>query len=769
MTYATSLEDFQYKIIGKNVELDLRPYQPLLDQINALGPAFEKLTTYELLQAAQDIRTQLSTGGSMDSLLPRAFALIREACQRELGMRPYDTQILAAIVLQQGKLAELKTGEGKTLAAVLPACLHALAGQNVHILTFNDYLAKRDATWMEPVYRFMGLTVGYVQEDMTPEARRTAYACDITYTTAKQVGFDYLRSFIAYTPAELILPPFQYAIVDEADALLIDEGRNPLVLAGRLGEIALDLTAVDVLVKGLEKEIDFMLDDYKRNIFLTDQGISAVEKHFGIKSLHDEEGHLLLSAVNLALHAQHLLHREVDYIVRDEQVKLIDEFTGRIVEDRKWQNGLQAAVEAKEKLSIQSEGSILGSISIQHFIHHYPKIAGMTATAQQAAAEFHNFYGLRIVAIPPHIPSQRVDLPDLIFATKKAKETALVSAVKTMHATGRPILIGTLTVLESEALATLLQLHGVPCHVLNAKHDAKESAIVAQAGTFGAVTISTNMAGRGTDIVLGGKDGSDRERIVALGGLHIIGTNKHESARIDDQLRGRAGRQGDPGSSQFIVSLEDDLMAKYKLKELLPKRHRNVSKDSTLTHPIFSRKIDQAQRVIEGQMYDTRRTLFEYSAFIENQRQLFLGDRQQLLLAPPKSVTHYLLNQYDQRWAAYLSEITQMRESIHLVRIGGEEPLRIFHQHAAERFRQLQEEMQAFLADFEQNQREVDTSQIKRPSSTWTYVISDNPFKKDVGMMLLSSGNMGFQIDFLTLPFLAIVGLVRKIRRAFRK
>ena len=489
-------------------------------------------------------------------------------------MRPFDVQVLAAIAMHQGKLAEMQTGEGKTLAAVLPAYLNALTGQGVHVLTFNDYLARRDAQWMGPLYRFLGLTVGAVQQGMSPADRRRAYACDVTYVTAKEAGFDYLRDHLCMAPEDLVHRPFHYAIVDEADSILIDEARVPLVIAGSVEARRVDPYQAAELVRSLDARRDFETDEFARNVHFTDSGLDRLESQLRCGDLHAAENLDLLTELSMALHAQVLLRREVDYIVRDGQIELVDEFTGRVAENRRWPDGLQAAVEAKEGVPLRPQGTIRGSITLQHFLRLYPKVCGMTATAQAAAAEFEEFYELAVVVIPPNRPCVRVDAEDTVFTHKEAKYAVLVAEIAAARGRGQPVLVGTASVGESEHLAARLAKAGIECRVLNARNDEQEAAIVAQAAMAGAVTISTNMAGRGTDIKLGGDPPDEREPVVARGGLYVIGTNRHESRRIDDQLRGRAGRQGDPGQSRFFISLEDDLMERYGIGDLLPQRYR---------------------------------------------------------------------------------------------------------------------------------------------------------------------------------------------------
>lgn len=767
---------------GLAIERDLHKYLEIVKSISMLEDGMQNKSDSELKSISQTLRKQIQEGIDPDSLLTETYALVREVSCRCLSMRPFDCQMIAAIALHQAKLAQMNTGEGKTLAAVMPVCLNAFSGKGVHVLTFNDYLARRDATWMKPVYEFLGLSVGYIQENMSGTEKMKAYHCDITYSTAKQVGFDYLHSYIALDPSEIVLRPFHYAIVDEADAILIDEARNPLVIAGNIIETKLDYYEIAGFVSDLVPGDDFSTDEYQRDIVLNEKGIAKTEIKFGIDNLFLQKHYDLHSAINLSLQAHNLLHKDIDYIVRDGKIKLVDEFTGRIVEDRKWQNGLQTAVEAKEGLEIQSEGTILGSIPLQHFIRCYPKLAGMTATAEPAAEEFNGFYNLAVVVIPPNKNCNRIDLNEEIYANKSEKTSRIINEAAQIRKEGRPVLIGTLTVKESEELAAEFKKGDIPCQVLNAKNDEEEAEIIAQAGIYGAVTISTNMAGRGTDIILGGKNNISNSQVATSGGLHVIGTNRHESRRIDDQLRGRSGRQGDPGSSKFIISLEDTLMVKYKLKELLPDKLRAIQQEEPITNYVIQNRIAQAQRIIEGQMYDIRRTLCDYTNFIEEQRKYFQGKRQKVLyenihiqalsLDPPETkemiisspnIKKFILNQYDLCWSRHLNFASELREGIHLVRLGGENPVRVFQKKTHEHFNKLESDMEMTIADFIALNPDGKDLKIKRPSSTWTYMINDNPFGNRLSLSLLSSSNIGYQTDPFSLGILLIVGFVKRI------
>ena len=769
---------------------NLKPYFQLLSKVNQQEKLLVSKSDTELKERSKELQLRCQSGEISNELVVDAYALVKQVIQRQLNLSPYDVQIIGALALHQNNVVEMQTGEGKTLTAVFPAYINALTKKGVHVLTFNDYLAKRDAEWMRPVYEFLGLTVGYIQEGMDKAQKKAAYHCDITYATAKEVGFDYLRSFIAYHPDELIMRPFYYTIVDEADALLIDEARNPLVLAGNMVDSGIDFYRVARFAASLEKGIDFGLDEYSRNIFLTEPGIEKVEKEFSIENLHSDINLNLHSAINLAIHARILLIKDVDYVVKADEIKLVDEFTGRIVEDRKWRNGLQTAVEAKEGVTIQSEGNILNSISLQHFICQYPKKSGMTGTAANAAEEFHGFYGLKVVVIPPNKPCQRIDYPDELFMTKAEKTKAIIEEVRSVHNTGQPVLIGTLTVKESEELAQQFSEHGILCQVLNAKNNEQEAEIIADAGRFGAVTISTNMAGRGTDILLGGKDSREKERVAELGGLYVIGTNRHESIRIDRQLRGRAGRQGDVGISRFFISLEDDLMIKYRLEQALPKKLRHLNGNWEESKVRMVKYINHIQRVIEGQVYDIRKTLFYYSDFIEKQRKIIQTERQQLLLSETELKDYLVINhseidvldknhdlvnklrestlfQYDIYWTDHLDCMQQIREGIHLLKLGGQNPVREFHKKANKNFLEMcdnidLEAKRNALTLLKTPNTALTELGIKKPSSTWTFMINDNPFGRQLSIMLLS--NVGLQVDLFSGIILGIYGIFEKIK-----
>lgn len=791
---------------GSSVRYDLDGFKDRLERIDKRGDELATLDDVALQRISAELRDRLqaeSPEAETPGAVSEAFALAREAAHRTLGMRPFDVQMLAGLAIHDGHLVEMATGEGKTLAAVMPAALAGFAGRGVHVLTFNDYLARRDAEWMGPVYRFLGLSVGWVEEGMDPGERRAAYACDVTYVTAKEAGFDLLREHLAQETEELVHRPFSFAIVDEADSILIDEARVPLVIAGRAADATPTATsALDVraLVAGLVKDRDWATDDYERNVELTDGGLARLEKQLGRGNLQSTENLDLLTEINCALHATQLLHRDVDYIVRDGRIQLVDDFTGRVVEDRHWPDGLQAALEAKEGLARRPEGHILSSITLQDFLGLYPKLAGMTATARPAAGEFEHCYGLEVVVISPHRPSIRVDEPDLVFTHRAAKHQALVHEITGVHNARRPVLVGTASVEESEELADLLLKADVPCEVLNARSDEREAAIIAEAGALGAVTISTNMAGRGTDIKLGGASEEDREAVVALGGLYVIGTNRHESLRVDRQLRGRSGRQGDPGSSRFFVSLEDPLIVRYGVNELIPTKLYPSRQEEPLDNPFIRHEIARAQRIIEGQNTEIRRTLQHYSKLLEEQRQVLSRERRQWLerRAPSRlasaSADRYqrlstvagrkvtaeaerriTLFHLDRGWSRHLARAADLREGIHLLKIGGEEPLVEFTRAVADSFGEMRHELEEeTLSTFESIEItaegvDLEGAGLKAPTSTWTYLVNDDPFRDQLATALGGNVGVGVAAAALAGPFWIASTLYQYLRKRKRQ
>jgi preprotein translocase subunit SecA len=793
---------------GHPVETDLEGYARVVRDVRAFQEekGLARLSDVEIGGLAASLRRRLADGGPskpkrgagrVEDERIEAFALVLEATRRATGLDAHDVQLIAALAMADGKIAELPTGEGKTLAAVFTASYFALAGRPVHVLTFNDYLARRDAAWMGPAYRLLGLSVGAAQEGLDKPAKRAAYACDVTYATAKEAGFDYLRDRLAYEPGELVHRPFAAALVDEADSILIDEARVPLVIAGTAGASGVDASRLAAVVCALERGRDYETDAENANVFPTDAGIRRIESLLGSGNLFAPENEMLLAAVHCALHAQLLLDRDVDYIVRDGRIEIVDEFTGRVMDKRHWPDGLQAAVEAKEGVRRGSEGRILGSITLQHFFRLYPTLCGMTATVAPSAREVKEFYGLGVVVVPPHRPCVRRDLSDIVFTHKAAKSKALVREIAGVHATGRPVLVGTASVRESEELTAALARAGIACEVLNARNDELEAALIARAGAPDAVTISTNMAGRGTDIKLGGPNEEERDRVAGLGGLYVIGTNRHESLRIDNQLRGRAGRQGDPGSSRFFISLEDDLFERHGLTRRLFARYRLERRDAPVDNDLLCKEILHGQRVIEGRNLDIRRALWDYSTLVETQREIVAGWRDAVFgskggenapFVPDGEVLRNGMVRFgreafdrfarraalfhiDKAWAGHLAWLADLREGIHLVSLGRKDPLQEFQKAATDSFLELEGRINGAIEESlrslvsRQGPVDIEAEGLKGPSSTWTYLVNEDQF--GWGVQLLKGSNIGFSAAAAALygPLFVFTLLVNRFKR----
>ncbi|WP_342422812.1 accessory Sec system translocase SecA2 [Paenibacillus sp. FSL E2-0178] len=681
---------------------------------------------------AESLRLQKEarSGTPLDELLVDAYALVCEAAKRTLGLQPYDVQIMAAIALHERFLIEQHTGEGKTLSAVMPAYLNALTGEGVHVLTFNDYLAKRDAGWMGPVYRFLGLTVQPVQAGMSLSRKREAYAADITYVTAKEAGFDYLRDTIALSEADTVHRPFHYVIVDEADSLLLDEARVPLVISGESDSSISDGILFAEVARHLQPVEHYDFDEFQRNVYLNEAGAAKAESLLGCGNLYDSHNSHLLTLLNCALHVESLLNKDIDYIVRDGKIEQIEEYTGRVAENRYLPDGLQAALAVKEGLQWSVGGRILGTITLQHFISLYPGICGMTATAHASAMEFKAVYMLQVVQIPPNRTNIRIDHPHVIYTHKEAKFKALVQEISSVHKAGRPILIGTSSVQESDMLAEALAAAGVPCQVLNAKNDAEEAGIIAKAGAAGAVTVSTNMAGRGVDIRLGGGDPAQAEVVAKLGGLYVIGTHVNESVRIDDQLRGRSGRQGDPGASVFYVSLEDELMLRFGFDKAV----RVPRQDEALDGPLLRSKIAHTQRVIMSQNFDIHQELNGYSDMLEDQRRILYAERLGILQGTkPMSPAEQRVRLFyiDAFWADHLAYVSYLRESIHLESLASRSPIDEFHMQISQAYEQIPAKIDHETANMlkrlngSNDPAKWDEFGLKSPPSTRTYIIND--------------------------------------------
>jgi preprotein translocase subunit SecA len=674
-----------------------------------------------------------------DANAVETFALVAAVAARVLGLQMFDVQILGALALARGHIAEMQTGEGKTLAAVPAVIWYAGKGRGAHVLTANDYLARRDAMWMRGIYDWFGLSVAHILQNMPADRRRAAYQCDVTYATANEVGFDYLRDGLARSTEELVQRPFAFAVIDEADSILIDEARIPLVIAGGVADDSALAYRADRIVAGLQPHIHYSLDEFARNAQLTDAGIQRVEGSLGCGSLFDEPNLGILTAVQDALEAHALLRRDVDYVVKKDSIELVDEFKGRIAQNRRWPAGLQSAVEAKERVGLKAQGRILGSITVQTLAGMYDRICGMTGTAATQAEEFWKVYKLPVTAIPTNRPVIREDLPDAVYAGKEARGRALVEEILKVHVTGRPILIGTASVEESEALSRRLQLAGIEHAVLNARNDEAEAGIIAQAGALGAVTVSTNMAGRGTDILLGGNPPRDRDKVVELGGLYVIGTTRHEARRIDNQLRGRAGPQGDPGTSRFLISLEDDLLVRFGIRD--------------------NPDIDSVQRTAEGQNLEIRETLWKYDCAVEYHRRDVYGLRREVLLSPDWRLRSMLPEeQYceliqaagedaletagrqaalaivDELWADYLANVAELKGGIHWASWTGGDPLHKFLTGEREIYADFHECLKEEMTDaFRTAEIRDGGIHFRKPErmergATWTYITSDQPF-----------------------------------------
>jgi len=653
-------------IIGSKNERDLKRMQPVVARTNELEPQMLRLSDVQLADLTPRFRERVAGGETLDEILPEAFAAVREVARRTLNMRHFDVQLIGGMALHQGKIAEMKTGEGKTLVATLPAYLNALEGKGVHIVTVNDYLAGRDSEWMGKIYRALGLTVGCIQHPLTDDERRTAYAADITYGTNNEFGFDYLRDNMKYDIADCVQRGFNFGIVDEVDSILIDEARTPLIISGPTEESTDKYYKIDRIIPRLRRDLDYQIDEKARTVNLTEEGVEKSEKLLAVGNLYEPQNMDWVHHIYQALKAHHLFKRDVDYMVKDGEVVIVDEFTGRLMPGRRYSDGLHQALEAKENVKIERENQTLATVTFQNYFRTYKKLSGMTGTAETEAAEFYKIYKLEVLVIPPNRRLVRTEYPDVIYRTEREKYNAVVEEIKELHESGRPTLVGTVSIEKSEKLSQLLKRHGVHHVVLNAKYHAKEAEIVAQAGRRGAVTIATNMAGRGTDILLGGnpefltlqtmrEKGIDpltvspqehkrmrdhwqevcqkeHNEVVGFGGLHILGTERHEARRIDNQLRGRAGRQGDPGSSRFYLSLEDDLMrifASDRISGIM--QSLGMEEGVPIESKLVTRQIERAQKQVEGRNFEIRKHLLEYDDVMNKQREAIYAIRRELL------------------------------------------------------------------------------------------------------------------------------------------
>jgi preprotein translocase subunit SecA len=712
----------------------------------------------EQLKKAAQLLELNELAGSAD--IPQFLAIAREAAERATGLRPFDVQLLGALRMLAGDVIEMATGEGKTLSGAIAAAGYALGGRNVHVVTINDYLARRDAEWMGPLIEAMGLTVGWITEDSTPEERRAAYQCDVTYASVNEIGFDVLRDQLVTDVADLVSPNPDVALIDEADSVLVDEALVPLVLAGTTHRETPKLEIVR-LVGQLEPGVDYDTDTDSRNVHLTETGAQKLEKALGGIDLYSEE-HVgtSLTEVNVALHAHVLLQRDVHYIVRNGAVQLINSSRGRIAQLQRWPDGLQAAVEAKEGIETTETGEVLDTITVQALINRYPTVCGMTGTALAAGEQLRQFYKLGVSPIPSNTPNIREDKPDRVYITAAAKTEAIIEHISDLHASGQPILVGTHDVAESEELYERLVKRGVPAVVLNAKNDEEEAAVIAEAGKLGAVTVSTQMAGRGTDIRLGGSEEVDHDKVAELGGLHVVGTGRHNTERLDNQLRGRAGRQGDPGSTMFFASWEDEVVTSHVERGKLP-----LEADDTgqIVSPKAASLLDHAQRVADGRLLDVHANTWRYNQLIAQQRAIIVERRNTLLSTPAareelaelsperyealsetvsedrleKICRDIMLFHLDRGWADHLAYLSDIRESIHLRALGRQNPLDEFHRMAVDAFAHLAADaIEASQQTFEtanvlEEEQGLDLSKLARPTSTWTYMVHDNPLNDD--------------------------------------
>jgi preprotein translocase subunit SecA len=746
------------RIMQRPGSAELTRYEALLPSVGERESELAALSDEELGKAAAKLRLAAEFG---DDQLVQVCALGREAARRALGERAFDVQLLGTMGLLTGHVVQMETGEGKTLAGALAAAGYALQGKRVHVISVNDYLARRDAEWMRPVYDLLGVSVSWIEPAHTREERREAYAAEVAYGAVSEIGFDVLRDRLVTLAEDLVQPEPEVAIVDEADSVLVDEARVPLVMAGSVDAGVADEEVANI-VRRLRLGLHYETDSDGRNAWLTSAGASVVERALGGIDLYGTSGSDRLAAVNTALHAHALLTRDVDYLVRDGSVQLINASRGRVAELQRWPDGLQAAVEAKEQLPATDRGEILDSITVQALLARYPRVAGMTGTAAAVAEQLREFYRLEVAEIPPNTENIREDAPDRVFASPSHKLRAIVAEIRRVHETGRPILVGTQDVAESEELAEKLVKAGLPCVVLNARNDAEEAAIIAEAGQYEAVTVSTQMAGRGTDIRLGGADGANRERVAELGGLHVIGTARYPSSRLDGQLRGRSGRQGDPGSAVFFASLNDDLVLSNAPD--VPEGIAADGETGEITDPAAHRQINHAQRVAEGVHLEIHRNTWRYTRLIEHQRRELLEHRDTVLRTALAAETlekaeperykelaaklddeaaveqvcrEIVLYHLDQLWSDHLAFLTDVRESIHLRALARETPLDEFHRTAIPTFHkilpQVRELSAKTLVDAELTDDGLDlaASGVRRPTSTWTYLVHDNPFDSE--------------------------------------
>ncbi|MEN8904950.1 MAG: DEAD/DEAH box helicase [Clostridiales bacterium] len=757
-TYYNNITD-----VKNYIHHDIKDLIKLKDKIKSIN--YIKLTDSELINKFYNYKKDFKNVNDLNNpnLLIDIYAIVFEVTKRTMQITPYDSQIIAALALNQLNIIEMQTGEGKTLAAVFTACLNSILGKGVHILTFNDYLAKRDCLWMSPIYNFLKIKTAYIIEHTSLEERKCAYRADVTYLTAKESGFDYLKDFLVFDENEIIHRKFNFAIVDEADSILIDEARIPLVIAGtQITENKNSKNLIQILNK-LKPNIDFSIEDNGNNIYLTDQGLNTIESLLNCNNLYDKENNDILAKINCSLYANFLLKRDKDYIVRNNKIELIDEFTGRVALKRNWPDNIQNAIEEKEGIKNYEKGKILSSITLQHFINLYPKFSGMTGTASTSSNEFKEFYNLNTIIIPTEKPCIRKDLTHKIFENKSSKYNYLLNEIIKINKTGQPILVGTKSIEESEYLGSLIKDSSLEFTILNAKNDELESEIIAKAGDLNQITISTNMAGRGVDIKLGGLEEKNKNSVIEKGGLYIIGTSLNQNPRIDNQLRGRAGRQGDPGETCFFSSLDDDMLVNFGIEKIL-KNKKNLDISSKSDTKKYIKIVNTIQKFSDGYNSDIRRQLHNYSSFLEDQRMIMYLKRSEILNNQLKinildkisknKKNEYLskfsieflnklekkiyLNRINKSWQIYLEHIAYEKEGIHLVSLGNKDPLTEFHKIAISSFNEMLSDLDIEAAnemnelDISSSTPEILLSTIKGPASTWTYFVDDNfgQFKK---------------------------------------
>ncbi|MDO8601260.1 MAG: preprotein translocase subunit SecA [bacterium] len=778
------------KIFGDANEKYVKKLQPQVDKINSLEKEFESFSDERLKEKTQQLKEKLGgdpTSAQTDDILPEAFALVREAAKRTLNQRHFDVQLMGGIVLHQGKIAEMRTGEGKTLVATLPAYLNALEGKGVHVITVNDYLAKRDAVWMGQIYHLLGLSIGCIIHDaayiydpeankdkerdalggfkviedyLRPCSRKEAYAADITYGTNNEYGFDYLRDNMAYDLSQQVQRGHSYAIVDEVDSILIDEARTPLIISAPDMESSKWYHDFAKIIPSLDSKADYEVDEKMKAVTLTEQGINKVEKILGMGSIYEEKGIKYVHHLEQSLRAEVLFKKDRDYVVKDGEVIIVDEFTGRLMPGRRWSGGLHQAVEAKEGVAVQPESLTLASVTFQNYFRMYKKLSGMTGTAATSAEEFDKVYGLDAITVPTNKPMKRQELPDRIYKSENGKFKALVREIKERHVNGQPILVGTTSIVKNEYLGKLLDIEGIPHQILNAKNHEKEGEIIAQAGKLGAVTIATNMAGRGVDIILGGNPQNDpgqMRRVAELGGLHVIGTERHEARRIDNQLRGRSGRQGDPGSSQFFTSLEDDLMRIFggeKIKSLMG--FLKIPEDEPIEAKMISGAIESAQSKIEGMNFDLRKHLLDYDDVLNKHREVIYKKRRELLeikdlrfkikewIKTPEEEKAFeekekelgenfnpvaktvALRTLDMLWMEHLEEMEALRDSVRLRAYGQQDPLVEYKTEGHRMFKKLLDMIEANIA------QTILKVSLKPQSEGFTKSLNQKPLNQSV-------------------------------------